>query len=135
MHNIFVSINIFTTSPPCFQNRPIIVLCNLKPRNMRGIKCRTLPSFKPFVKEDCSDLHFPLIVANGMVLCASDASHERVEPLRPAEGAPVGQRIWFGEGGQDQVRAGGQEMDEGKQKNRRSEVFHFMQAYLITNHK
>ena len=46
-----------------------------------------------------------LTAANGMVLCASDASHERVEPLRPAEGAPVGQRVWFGEQGQEpQVR-------------------------------
>lgn len=55
------------------QDRPIIVLCNLKPRNMRGIK------------------------SNGMVLCASDSSHETVEPLRPPEGATPGERVWFGE--------------------------------------
>lgn len=39
----------------------VVVLCNLKPRNMRGIK-----SF-------------------GMLLCASDEAHENVEPLLPPE--------------------------------------------------
>lgn len=39
----------------------MVVLCNLKPRNMRGIK-----SF-------------------GMLLCASDEAHENVEPLLPPE--------------------------------------------------
>ena len=38
-----------------------------------------------------------------MVLCASDASHESVEPLRPAEGSNAGQRVWFGEDGQTQA--------------------------------
>ena len=61
------------------QDRPVIVLCNLKPRNMRGVK------------------------SNGMVLCASDASHENVEPLRPAEGSATGQRVWFGPEGQGQA--------------------------------
>ncbi|GAX83746.1 hypothetical protein CEUSTIGMA_g11171.t1 [Chlamydomonas eustigma] len=63
------------------QDRPVIILCNLKPRNMRGIK------------------------SNGMVLCASDESHECVEPLMPPEGAKIGQRIWFGEEGQNQAAA------------------------------
>lgn len=53
-------------------NRPVLVLCNLKARNMRGIK-----SF-------------------GMLLCASDKAHENVEPLSPPEGALVGERVWFG---------------------------------------
>ena len=60
-------------------DRSVVVLCNLKPRNMRGIK------------------------SNGMVLCASDASHENVEPLKPAEGAAPGQRVWFGADGQSQA--------------------------------
>jgi len=60
----------------------------------------------------CYAYHPSLTSANGMVLCASDASHERVEPLRPAEGAPVGQRVWFGEQGQDpQVRGGRLDVD------------------------
>jgi aminoacyl tRNA synthase complex-interacting multifunctional protein 1 len=42
----------------------VVVLCNLKPRNMRGIK-----SF-------------------GMLLCASDEAHENVEPLLPPEVIP-----------------------------------------------
>mmetsp|Transcript_410 Transcript_410/g.1054 ORF Transcript_410/g.1054 Transcript_410/m.1054 type:complete len:253 (-) Transcript_410:377-1135(-) len=60
------------------QDRMVVVLCNLKPRNMRGIK-----SF-------------------GMLLCASDEAHENVEPLLPPEGAVVGERVFFGEGGENQ---------------------------------
>eukprot|EP00983_Pelagomonas_calceolata_P108951 1159507-Pelagomonas_calceolata.AAC.2 len=30
------------------------------------------------------------------VLCASNASHECVEPLAPPSEAPVGERVWFG---------------------------------------
>eukprot|EP00879_Flechtneria_rotunda_P029046 GHRR01031305.1.p1 GENE.GHRR01031305.1~~GHRR01031305.1.p1 ORF type:complete len:238 (+),score=94.32 GHRR01031305.1:582-1295(+) len=55
------------------QDRPVIVLCNLKPRNMRGIK-----SF-------------------GMLLAASDEAHEIVEPLAPAAGTTSGSRVWFGQ--------------------------------------
>lgn len=51
----------------------MLVLCNLKPRNMRGIK------------------------SAGMLLAASNEEHTAVEPLSPAEGAAPGQRIWFGE--------------------------------------
>ena len=55
--------------------RDVVVLCNLKPRNMGGIK-----SF-------------------GMLLCASDKAAEVpvVEPLAPPAGAPVGERVCFGE--------------------------------------
>lgn len=56
------------------QDLSVIVLANLKPRNMRGIK------------------------SNGMLLCASNAEHTAVEPLTPPEGAGVGERIYFGEG-------------------------------------
>lgn len=63
------------------QQRSVIVLCNLKPRNMRGIK-----SF-------------------GMLLAASDEAHEHVEPLAPAAAAGPGTRVWFGQQ-QDQVGAG-----------------------------
>lgn len=55
------------------------MVCNLKPRKMRGI------------------------VSDGMLLCASNAEHTQVEPLLPPEGAQPGQRIHFGEGdGSDQ---------------------------------
>ncbi|EFJ44995.1 hypothetical protein VOLCADRAFT_106157 [Volvox carteri f. nagariensis] len=60
------------------QDRKVIVLCNLKPRNMRGIK------------------------SNGMVLCASNDAHDVVEPLAPPADAPVGERVYFGEGGKNQ---------------------------------
>jgi len=46
--------------------------CYLKPRNMRGIK------------------------SNGMLMAASDASHENVELLTPPEGSVPGERVWFG---------------------------------------
>lgn len=49
-----------------------MVLANLKPRNMRGVK-------------SC-----------GMLLAASDASHENVELLVPPEGSLPGDRVWFG---------------------------------------
>lgn len=40
--------------PPCLQDRPVIIIANLKPRNMRGIK------------------------SHGMVLCASNEEHTEV---------------------------------------------------------
>lgn len=54
------------------QERNVVVLANLKPRNMRGVK-----SF-------------------GMLMAASDAAHENVELLLPPEGAVPGDRVWFG---------------------------------------
>ncbi|KAL4571418.1 hypothetical protein LXL04_018177 [Taraxacum kok-saghyz] len=60
------------------QNKNVIVLANLKPRNMRGVK-----SF-------------------GMLMAASDKSHENVELLEPPEGVELGERIWFGIGGEDE---------------------------------
>jgi tRNA-binding EMAP/Myf-like protein len=54
------------------QDSNVIVLANLKPRNMRGIK------------------------SNGMLMCASDASHETVQLLTPPEGSVPGERVWFG---------------------------------------
>lgn len=54
------------------QDRKVVVLANLKPRNMRGIK-------------SC-----------GMLMAASDASHENVELLVPPEDSIPGERIWFG---------------------------------------
>ncbi|TVU13547.1 hypothetical protein EJB05_40607 [Eragrostis curvula] len=54
------------------QDSNVIVLANLKPRNMRGIK------------------------SNGMLMAASDASHDNVELLTPPEGSVPGERVWFG---------------------------------------
>ncbi|KAG8369334.1 hypothetical protein BUALT_Bualt14G0000600 [Buddleja alternifolia] len=54
------------------QDKNVIVLANLKPRNMRGVK------------------------SSGMLMAASDASHENVELLVPPEGALPGERVWFG---------------------------------------
>lgn len=54
------------------QDRNVIVLANLKPRNMRGVK------------------------SYGMLMAASDATHENVELLVPPEGTVPGERVWFG---------------------------------------
>ncbi|KAL9237561.1 hypothetical protein vseg_012094 [Gypsophila vaccaria] len=61
----FVSIDLL-------QDKKVVVLANLKPRNMRGVK-------------SC-----------GMLMAASDASHENVELLVPPEDSVPGERIWFG---------------------------------------
>ena len=53
------------------QNRDVIVLCNLKARNLGG---------------------FP---SHGMVLCVSNADHTGVEFAVPPEGAKVGERVMF----------------------------------------
>ncbi len=50
-----------------------MVICNLKPRNMRGIK------------------------SHGMLLAASDEPHLVVEPLVPPADAKPGERVWFGD--------------------------------------
>ncbi len=63
------------------QDQQVIVLANLKPRNMRGIK------------------------SNGMLLCASNAEHTEVEPLLPPAGAAIGERVYFGEEGASQPEA------------------------------
>jgi methionine--tRNA ligase beta chain len=47
------------------EGRSVVVICNLKARNMRGIK------------------------SHGMVLCASDKDHTIVEPLQPPKDAQV----------------------------------------------
>ena len=73
--------------------RDVVVLCNLKPRNMGGIK-----SF-------------------GMLLCASDKAAEVpvVEPLAPPAGAPVGERVCFGEWVEDYpAPAGANKMNKKK---------------------
>ena len=50
----------------------VVIVANLKPRNMAGVK------------------------SNGMVLAASDAAHENVEILCAPEGAVPGERITWG---------------------------------------
>eukprot|EP00199_Chlamydomonas_sp_CCMP681_P001668 CAMPEP_0119117088 /NCGR_PEP_ID=MMETSP1180-20130426/52642_1 /TAXON_ID=3052 ORGANISM="Chlamydomonas cf sp, Strain CCMP681" /NCGR_SAMPLE_ID=MMETSP1180 /ASSEMBLY_ACC=CAM_ASM_000741 /LENGTH=362 /DNA_ID=CAMNT_0007106305 /DNA_START=1163 /DNA_END=2251 /DNA_ORIENTATION=- len=55
------------------QGRLVVIVANLKPRNMRGVK------------------------SAGMVLCASDADHTRVIPITPPAGVEVGERVWFGD--------------------------------------
>lgn len=51
--------------------RSVVVLCNLKPRAMRGI------------------------TSHGMLLCASNDDHSVVDPLAAPEGAPIGELVTF----------------------------------------
>ena len=64
--------------PPRSQDRLVIVLCNLKPRKMRGV------------------------ASNGMLLCASNEAHDQVETLSPPAGAQPGERVFFGDGNAQQ---------------------------------
>ncbi|EFJ50171.1 hypothetical protein VOLCADRAFT_45407, partial [Volvox carteri f. nagariensis] len=72
------------------RDRMVVVICNLKPRNMRGIK-----SF-------------------GMLLAASDEPHLVVEPLVPPQGARPGERVWFGEDPQQPAAADAKVLDKKK---------------------
>ncbi|EFJ45517.1 hypothetical protein VOLCADRAFT_121172 [Volvox carteri f. nagariensis] len=51
------------------QDRVVVVVCNLKPAKMRDI------------------------MSYGMVLCASDDAHGKVEPVIVPEGVPIGERL------------------------------------------
>jgi methionine--tRNA ligase beta chain len=51
--------------------RSVVVLCNLKPRAMRGV------------------------TSYGMLLCASNADHTAVDPLAAPEGAEIGELVTF----------------------------------------
>lgn len=53
------------------QDRRVLVICNLKPAKLAGFK------------------------SHGMVLCASDESHEHVEFVEPPEGAKAGERVFI----------------------------------------
>lgn len=61
--------------------RNVVILANLKPRNMRGIK------------------------SNGMLLCASNKEHTLVEPLEPPPEANIGERVHFDADGATQSPA------------------------------
>jgi len=63
------------------QGKKVLVLANLKARNMRGIK------------------------SHGMLLCASNEDHTEVEPLSAPEDAPNGERVFFGSGEEEQGEA------------------------------
>jgi len=52
-------------------NRDVVVLCNLKPRAIKGI------------------------TSHGMLLCASNKEHSVVDPIRPPSGSSIGELITF----------------------------------------
>lgn len=87
------------------QDTDVIVLANLKPRNMRGIK------------------------SNGMLMAASDASHENVELLIPPEGSVPGERIWFG----SEEEKGCQSDPASPNQVQKKKIWEAVQPHLRTN--
>jgi methionine--tRNA ligase beta chain len=85
------------------QGRRVMVLCNLKPRNMRGIK------------------------SNGMLLCASNEAHDVVEPLMPPAEAQIGERVFFCDGKENQPEP------EGPNKVQKKKIWESVQPDLKTN--
>ncbi|BDA44302.1 probable aminoacyl tRNA synthase complex-interacting multifunctional protein at C-terminar half [Coccomyxa sp. Obi] len=81
------------------QQRKVVVLCNLKPAKMRDV------------------------LSSGMVLCASNATHDRVDPIVPPPDAQIGERIKF-EGFDGQPDA---------QLNPRKKIFEKLAPDLLTN--
>jgi len=53
------------------QDRIVVVLCNLKPANLKGVK------------------------SEAMLLAASSSDHTIVEPLEPPSGSKIGERVTF----------------------------------------
>ncbi|GAB2217898.1 hypothetical protein Droror1_Dr00001112 [Drosera rotundifolia] len=87
------------------QDKLVVVLANLKPRNMRGVK------------------------SSGMLMAASDASHENVELLVPPESSVPGERIWFGlENEQENQSAAGTANQIQKKK-----IWELVQPHLKTD--
>ena len=52
-------------------HKKVLVLCNLKPRPLQGV------------------------LSHGMVLCASDQTHEHVDPVTPPAASSVGELVYF----------------------------------------
>ena len=61
----------FSLTPIEMQNRPVLLLCNLKPANLKGVR------------------------SQAMVLAASNEDHTQVELVDPPAGAKVGERVTF----------------------------------------
>lgn len=84
-------------------DRHVVILANLKARNMRGIK------------------------SHGMLLCASNEDHTVVEPLSPPAESLIGDRIYFGEDGTEQGEPAGPNQLQKKK------IWEACQPYLKTN--
>ena len=94
--------------PSALEGKMCVVLANLKPRNMRGVK------------------------SHGMLLCASDKAvegEEKVEVLSPKDGTPVGERLCFG----DFVPAEALPAPDGPNKIQKKKVWEKLQPDLQTD--
>ncbi|KAF4352494.1 hypothetical protein G4B88_013324 [Cannabis sativa] len=89
------------------QDIKVVVLANLKPRNMRGVK------------------------SSGMLMAASDASHDNVELLLPPQDSIPGERIWFG----SQLNQENQTLPSPATPNQiqKKKVWELVQPHLKTN--
>ncbi|KAJ3678198.1 hypothetical protein LUZ60_002001 [Juncus effusus] len=86
------------------QDSRVVVLANLKARNMRGIK------------------------SNGMLMAASDEAHENLELLVPPEGSVPGERIWFGENDDKDKQSNPATPNQVQKKK----IWEFVQPHLKT---
>lgn len=87
------------------QNKKVIVLANLKPRNMCGIK------------------------SSGMLMAASGAQHENVELLVPPEDSVLGERIWFGSADEKENQPAAASPNQSQKKK----VWEAVQPHLKTD--
>jgi len=76
--------------------RLVVVLCNLKARNMRCV-CPRRGSLAPRFLTRSRRSAESGVKSFGMLLAASDEKHENVELLSPPAGAAVGERVRFGD--------------------------------------
>lgn len=85
------------------QDRKVLVICNLKPSSLRGVK------------------------STGMILCASDKEEaDVVEPLDVPEGAVVGERVYFGDNSD-------QDAPDGANRMKKKKFWSTLQPLLKTN--
>ncbi|XP_024024598.1 aminoacyl tRNA synthase complex-interacting multifunctional protein 1 isoform X2 [Morus notabilis] len=92
------------------QDARVVVLANLKPRNMRGVK------------------------SYGMLMAASDTCHSNVELLVPPEGSIPGDRIWFGSEGEGEGEAEHQPPPPASPNQiQKKKIWEAVQPHLKTN--
>ena len=82
-------------------HRRVIVLLNLKPAKMRDVvssgmvTTSALPSHSSEVADSWSHEKATRRMFGMQVLCASNATHDQVDPISPPEGAAIGERVSF----------------------------------------
>lgn len=109
-------------------HRRVVVLLNLKPAKMRDVVSSGMVISLPSTSTAACLLTTCRVVQRCrgdavQVLCASNATHDQVDPICPPEGAAVGERVTFeGYGGEPEL-----------QLNPKKKVFEKLAPDLTTN--